>query len=321
MKKEDTNMKKMLALLLTLCMVLSLCACGAKAPMEDMKAESNSVVNGYYGADGIYDSADMEMAPESPAEAAPGSTGSAGVQNQKLIRTMTLDTETEDLDTLLTQLNQKISQLGGYVENKSVRNGSSSATHRYRYANLTIRVPVDRLDEFVTHVADATNVVYQTESAEDITLRYVATQSRITALETEQARLLELLAQAENMTDLLQIEQRLTDVRTELEQVTSQLRLYDNLVDYGTIELSVSEVQEYTPVEKETIWQRMAGGLKDSWQALCTFAEDFLVFFVSALPWLIPMGVILALIIRLSKKRRSKKAAKKAVKAEPPKET
>ena len=261
----------------------------------------------------------MEMAPAEAPEY--GNTGSAGVQNQKLIRTMTLDTETEDLDTLLTQLNQKISQLGGYVENKSVRNGSSSATHRYRYANLTIRVPVDRLDEFVTHVADATNVVYQTESAEDITLRYVATQSRITALETEQARLLELLAQAENMTDLLQIEQRLTDVRTELEQVTSQLRLYDNLVDYGTIELSVSEVQEYTPVEKETIWQRMAGGLKDSWQALCTFAEDFLVFFVSALPWLIPMGVILALIIRLSKKRRSKKAAKKAVKAEPPKET
>ena len=312
-------MKKIIALLLALCLTLSLCACGASAPTENLKAESSN--GGYdYMADGVYDSMEMESPAEMPEAGASGNTGSAGVQNQKLIRTMSLDTETEDLDALLTQLNQKISALGGYVENKSIRNGGSTSTRRYRYANMVIRVPVDRLDEFVEHVAGATNVVSQTESAKDITLSYVATQSRITALETEQTRLLELLAQAENMTDLLQIEQRLTDVRTELEQVTSQLRLYDNLVDYGTIELSITEVQEYTPVEKETIWQRMGSGLKDSWESLCTFAENFLVSFVSALPWLIPLSIIVALIVVGSKNRRRKKAAKKAAQAEPPKE-
>ena len=313
-------MKKIIALLLALCLTLSLCACGASAPTENLKAESSN--GGYdYMADGVYDSVEMESPAEMPEAGASGNTGSAGVQNQKLIRTMSLDTETEDLDALLTQLNQKISALGGYVENKSVRNGGSTSTRRYRYANMVIRVPVDRLDEFVEHVAGATNVVSQTESAEDITLSYVATQSRITALETEQTRLLELLAQAENMTDLLQIEQRLTDVRTELEQVTSQLRLYDNLVDYGTIDLSITEVQEYTPVEKETIWQRMGSGLKASWESLCEFAENFLVFFISALPWLIPLSAIVALIVVSSKNRRKKKAARKATQAEPPKES
>ena len=315
-------MKKMLALLLALCLMLSLAACGAKAPMEDMKAESNAA-GGYYGA--IFDSAadmEMEMSPEALAEKpADGSTGSAGVQNQKLIRTMTLDTETEDLDDLLSKLSQKITALGGYVENKNVRNGSSNAAKRYRYANLTIRVPVDQLDAFVEHVQGESNVVHYSENAKDITLSYVATQSRIIALETEQTRLLELLAQAENMSDLLQIEQRLTDVRTELEQVTSQLRLYDNLVDYGTIELSITEVQEYTPVEKETIWQRMGSGLKESWQALGEFTENFLVFFVSALPWLVPLTVIFVLILVSAKKRRRAKAEKRAKKAEPPQET
>ena len=318
-------MKKMLAILLALCLMLSLAACGAKAPMEEMKADGN-MLNRYdapesaYGA--VFDSAaDMEMTQSAPMEkpqsAAGTTTGSAAVQNQKLIRTMTLETETEDLDTLLAQLNQKISALGGYVENKNVRNGSSTASKRYRYANMTIRVPVDQLDAFVEHVANASNVVYHSENAKDITLSYVATQSRIIALETEQTRLLELLAKAENMTDLLQIEQRLTDVRTELEQVTSQLRLYDNLVDYGTIELSITEVQEYTPVEEETMWQRMGSGLKESWQALGNFAENLLVFLVSALPWLIPLGVILALVITGAKKRRIRRKAK----TQPPQET
>ena len=322
-------MKKMLALCLSLCLLLSFAGCAAKsAPTEDMKAEANY---GSYG--GIYDgAADMEMSQESPAEQPAagntGNTGSAGVQNQKLIRTMTLETETEDLDTLLASLDQKIKTLGGYVENKNIRNGSASASRRYRYANLTIRVPVDQLDAFVEHVSGASNVVHYSENAKDITLSYVATQSRITALETEQTRLLELLAQAENMSDLLQIEQRLTDVRTELEQVTSQLRLYDNLVDYGTIELSVTEVQEYTPVEKETMWQRMGSGLKSSWQALGEFSENLLVFVVSALPWLIPLSIILTLLIVSGKKRRARRAERKAARKaqktqqpEPPQET
>ena len=318
-------MKKMLALCLSLCLLLSQAACGAKtAPMEDMKAESNS--GGYYGSvsDGV---ADMEM-PQEPAADSSGTTGSAGVQNQKLIRTMNLDTETEDLDALLAALNQKIQSLGGYVEHKNVRNGSVNATRRYRYANLTIRVPVEQLDAFVEHVSGVSNVVNYSESAEDITLSYVATQSRIIALETEQTRLLELLAKAENMSDLLQIEQRLTDVRTELERVTSQLRLYDNLVDYGTIELSITEVQEYTPVEEETLWQRMGSGLKNNWQALGVFCENLLVFLASALPWLIPLSVIVALWIVTGKKRRARRAERKAARKaqktqqpEPPQET
>ena len=180
-------MKKMLALCLSLCLLLSFAGCAAKsAPMEEMKAEVNYGSNG-----GIYDGAadmEMEMSQESPAEKpAAGSTsntGSAGVQNQKLIRTMTLETETEDLDTLLASLDQKIKTLGGYVENKNIRNGSANASRRYRYANLTIRVPVDQLDAFVEHVSGASNVVHYSENAKDITLSYVATQSRITALET-----------------------------------------------------------------------------------------------------------------------------------------
>ena len=326
-------MKKMLALCLSLCLLLSFAACGAKSVANGSAAPEANFKGDYsYGA--IFDSAaDMEMAPESPMEApaagdgSTGSTGSAGVQNQKLIRTMTLETETEDLDTLLSALDQKIKALGGYVENKNVRNGSASATKRYRYANLTVRVPVDQLDAFVEHVSGASNVVHYSENAKDITLSYVATQSRITALETEQTRLLELLAQAQDMSDLLQIEARLTDVRTELEQVTSQLRLYDNLVDYGTIELSVTEVQEYTPVEKETMWQLMGSGLKENWQALGEFSENLLVFLVSALPWLIPISIIVALWIATGKKRRARRAerkaarkAKKTQQPEPPQE-
>ena len=300
--------RKWIILVAVCCLLLGmLSGCGAKS-------EANgAITQGYapeaaYREDFLYDSADSVVAESK----APGKAenGNGGVQNQKLIRTMHVEAETDDLDTMLANLDARIRELGGYVENKSIYNGSYSNKNTYRTATLTIRIPVDQLDGFLNHVQGLTNITSQKETADDITLSYVATASRITALETEQQRLLELLAKAENMADLLMIEQRLTDVRTELEEVTSQLRLYDNLVDYGTVHLSVTQVKEYTVVEEETVWQRMGKGLAENWKDLCETAEDLLVLIVVSLPYLIPIGLaglLVFIVVRLATRPKKQK--------------
>lgn len=301
--------KRMIGIMVVLAMILaSLSGCGAKSEAMD----NGAVVDRYY--DGLYDSVG-ETSAVAP-EAKPVSTGSTGgtVAAQKLVRTMNIEAETDDLDAFLTEMKSKMQSLGGYMENQSLRNGGSTATRRYRHANMTIRIPADRLGEFVDHVSGASNVIYYNENADDITLRYVATQSRVTALETEQQRLLELLAKAENMGDLLQIEERLTAVRTELEQVTSQMRLFDNMVDYGTVQLTITEVQEYTVVEEQTVWQKIGSGLSENWKGLCSGAEWLFVFFITSLPYLIPIGAIITCVIVAAKR-----AKKKSEKKEPPK--
>ena len=279
-------------------------------------AKSETMTNGALQRfeDGLYDSADMvpaeSIASESKAESSQ-SSGSVGAINQKLVRTMRIEAETNDMDALLSELDGRIHALGGYVESKSIRNGGSTSTRQYRYADMTIRIPAERLDEFMTHLKGQTNVVSYKESADDITLRYVATQSRVSALETEQQRLLELLAKAEDMSDLLMIEERLTNVRTELEEVASQMRIYDNMVNYGTIQLTVTEVQVYTPVEEETVWQRIGSGLSENWQNLCEGAEGLFVFLVTSLPYLIPIGVASAVTVaavKLATRKTKKKA-------------
>jgi len=304
--------RKWMAMALAIVLVAALFSgCGA-ASMESGAVMDRVDFNGF--DDGIYDSVDT-MAPESagnkPQSNTEQSTASTNVQNQKLVRTMDVEAETDDLDALLADLDARIKAMGGYWGNKSIRNGSNyNKSKQYRTADLTIRIPVENLDSFISHVEGATNIVTYRENTDDITLRYVATASRIAALETEQARLLELLAQAENMSDLLMIEQRLTEVRAELEQYTSQKRLYDNMVDFATVNLSVTQVQEYTVVEEETIWQRMGSGLKESWEDLCEFTEDLLVLLVTSLPFLIPIaliGLLIFVVIKLAEKPRRKK--------------
>ena len=178
-------MKKFLTVMTILLLTLSLLA-GCSANAGD-KYYSNAT--------------DMEMSKDDAGiwEPAAGVTGTVLPENQKLIRTIRMDAETEELDALLEQVNARISEFGGYVEEQNIYNGSSKATYRNRYASLTIRIPAEKLDEFVGSMAQISNVTSKNETTENITLSYIATESRIKALETEQTRLLELLAMAESM--------------------------------------------------------------------------------------------------------------------------
>ncbi|MBQ4641571.1 MAG: DUF4349 domain-containing protein [Oscillospiraceae bacterium] len=302
-------------LTLIVLMILSLfCGCGRKAVANDAYWNGSSDL-GYVTEDSVAVSKPEAEYPKYESDSAEsGSTAGSIPHNQKLIRTLALETETEDLDQLLTNVEARTQELGGYVEQKNVYRGSAYANRVYRHGNLTIRIPAEKVDQFVLHIGDTSNIISSNEDVDDISLQYVATESRIKALEAQQTRLLELLEQAETMEDLLKIDSQLTNVRSELEQVTSQLRLYDNLVNYATIRLTITEVREYTVVqEEETFWQRIVNGLKENLQDLGHTAEEFAIFLITGLPYFLLIGAVLVVLIlwlRSARRKRAKKRTK-----------
>lgn len=303
------KIRNILALVLSVLLLLGLTGCGA-ASMD--KATSN----GMLAPESAMDSA-LNLAPDYVVKdetAAEGETPSALPENRKLIQTVNMNVETENLDTVLGQIDSRIAELGGYVESSNVQNGSAYSGRRYRSADMTVRIPAKDLNAFIDKVGEVSNIVSSRKTVDDVTLSYVATESRMKALQTEEARLLELLAKAETMDDLLTVESRLTDVRTELEQVTSALRVFDNQVDYATIHLNIEEVKEYTEViEPETVWERIAAGFMKNLKGVGNFFKELFVFLAVASPILILLAVIalvIVLIIRLSIRRNRKKREK-----------
>lgn len=312
------NMKKWIALSLAALMLISVLAgCGAerKNTAKDELAAEEVPMEYSTSPEGIYDSTIVNRDPVSGDYEA--STDKVTVTQQKLIRRVSLNTETEDIDPLLAAIDSKVDALGGYIENREVYTGSRYSSQSGRRANLTVRIPKDKMDEFVAHVGNESNVTSSSESSDDVTLTYVAVQSRMTALQKEEARLLELIDKAANLTDLLELEERLTQVRTELESVTSELLLYDNLVDFGTIDISIQEVQTLTPTEEPGFGSQIATGFTGSLQGLWNFLKELVIFLVTALPYLVPLAltaVLLLVIIRRSIRKKEKEKSKK----EPP---
>lgn len=296
-------MKKLLTLILAVLMTVSLltgCGSSSKNVMTDAAAPRE------------------EYAVEAPAagELLYGSVESIAdtltTADQKLVKTLRLEAETEDLEALLPQITQKIADLGGYIENQDIYNGSSYASYRSRNASLTVRIPAEYLSRFTEDVKGVANVVSYNESTENVTLTYVSTESRVKALEVEQERLMELLSKAENMADLLEIEARLTDVRYELEKVTSQLRVLSNQVDYATIHLTIRQVKVYTEVEEQTVWQRIGSGFRENLRDIGENAVDFFVWVVTYSPQLLTWAAVLTLAVLFLKKKLKKRPISKA---------
>ena len=148
-------------------------------------------------------------------------------------------------------------------------------------------------------------------------------QARLKALQAQEKRLLEMMEIAETVEDIITIEDKLTDVRYRIDSFQSSLNNWDRRVAYSTLNITVKEVQVYTPetVTKisygQELWRAFTGSLKNAGQ----FFKDLLVFLVSAIPTLVILAVLVLVFLPLLKKlfakakaRRARKAAAKAAK-------
>lgn len=112
------------------------------------------------------------------------------------------------------------------------------------------------------------------------------------------------------------LESRLTEVRYELQNMESQLRTYDNLIEYATLVIQVDEVEVYTPatVEPKGDLEKMKDGFVNSLQEIGKDLKNFGIDFVIALPYLFVWAVIITIIVllvRLLIKSRTNKKKKK----------
>lgn len=275
--------------------------------------------------------AEFETASDESEQVSQGQEPSAEQQAQKkdsrkLIKTMYYEVETENLEELDAQLQAKIDFLGGYVQNSSIDGGSStySVYDRYgnvtgrktrsRYANYTIRIPAERLDEFADVIAERSNVLSRSLSVEDITLQYVDTDSRREALEIQERSLLGMMEKAETVEEMIEIQKALSDVRYELQNIKSRLKVFDNQVMYATVNLNVREVEKFTEVDPVSDRERLVNGFKENLEDLVYEVKEAAIGFVINLPHIVLWVVILIIafviiraIVRRSRAGRTEK--------------
>lgn len=306
MKKWKTRRIWALVTAMVLLAALSLSACGSKsyntAAMAETTAAAAYVMDAEEGqTDAAFLGENLNtLKAESGSGLSPSSDiGSPADTGRKLIRDVNMSVEARDFDGVLSQITDKVRELGGYVESSDVSGISvnSYGGSQQRYADIRARIPADRLDRFVETVESAGNVTSKQEQVTDVTLQYSDVQSRKKSMEIEQERLWALLEKAESLDAVVALEARLSEIRYELESYTSQLRLYDNQVDYSTVSINMREVKDLTPTAPDSIGTRIQKGFNRSLNNLGEAGTDLIVWIASNSPILLVLAVIIAAVV------------------------
>jgi hypothetical protein len=314
------KMKKILCVGLALLMLVALCSCGA-AKMEADNAYRDNMADIYYEApmeDGKY----VEVSPEYS-----GFDGAAGVGKEeaetqggdfeeKLIVTVTLRAQTKEYEKALSQVRGTLSSLGGYEESFSSNGRSYGSSSSYcRSARLTVRIPSESLDSFLSEVGELVNVVNEQVGRVNATEEYYDLASRVRVLEEERAAYEAMLGKAVSVEEILIIKDRLYNVISEIESAKTRMKVIDSRASYSTVHLTLEEVVDYSVVTtpKTTFGSRIANAFKRSWKNFADGFQDFTVWLVGAIPTLLVLGAIgvgvpvIVISITRRKKRRDKK--------------
>ena len=248
------------------------------ATVEDykLKAEADMGASGVMTEEGVFE-------PYEP------------VQVQKLTYRAYMNLQTTDFEGSVEKLKAMVEEYGGYIENSDSYNGSYYETNAFRNGYFTLRIPTERYKEFVSAVGEDMYLCSINESVDDITEQYYDTAERLESLRIKEARLQELLAQAGDMSDIIQIESALTDVQYQIESYESSLKRYDKQVDYSTITIDLNEVSQYRDgVKRESLPTRIVRAIKNG---IINVGESLEAFVIWIGYNLIPLAIIIILLV------------------------
>ena len=262
----------------------------APAPMV-----AYEVAGGGFG----YDPAPMPtVSPDYPS--APSQMG------LMFIKTANVSVSTPRFDAAVNELRHIVNAYGGFFESSSLFN-NLSARNPYKRLNATIRVPADQYEQTLRALEGLGKHLSTSESSREVSGEYYDLESRVRTKETEEVRLLELIDQAKELYQIIELEQRLGQVRTDIEVYKTRMMRIDSLASFSTIHIELTEAPENEKVYGDSFLDRIAKGFRESAEATLAFLQNIVIFIAYISVPVIILGVlaaVAAVILKKFKKRR-----------------
>lgn len=231
------------------------------------------------------------------------------LEGEKVISTYFMSLETLDFEKTRAELDNLIKKHKSFIQNSNVNFRGSNYSKNYRNGNFSIRIPKENLEQFKTDLKETGNITEESTNKQDVTQFYSDTESRLKLVTSKEKRLLELLEKAEKIEDIIAIESELTNTIYEKERLEKNLKSIDDKIQYTTLNLQLIEVKNFSNTDNvdTSLFTRLKNALTDSLFAFKVSVENFFIWLVYALPYILILGVLIVLGIIFIKRREKKK--------------
>ena len=254
----------------------------SKVPAKQEEFKAENAVSGLVAADST-----GPLLNNSPQKSpSPGKTETKEDWDKKIIKTGNVTMEVKNYRSFNEMVHNDMKKLGGYVAQEEQNQTA------YKIENaVTIKVPVDQFDNAMLLLTpDAEKVVDKKITSEDVTAEMVDTKSRMEAKKRVRDRYLDLLKQAKNMEEILQVQTEVNDIQENIEAAAGRINYLGHAAAFSTIHINYYQVLNVAPIidPVPSYGLRLVESFKSG---LHWFAELFIVL-ISL--WPVWVGIVVA---------------------------
>ncbi len=311
-------MKKQLLVLSLVAVLLASCAVGKSSQVESFAPMDSGIAANYGGGENY----------QKEAASAPGlEMRTSETQIRMVIKDASLSIVVEEPGATMEAISALAESLGGYVVSSNLYQTQTDSGLEVPEASITIRVPVDTLDQALEEIkSGAGEVLNENVSGQDVTQEYTDLDSRLRNLERAEEQLAEIMDQARNTEDVLSVYNQLVSVREQIEVIKGQMLYYERSAALSSISVYIQANEAVQPLRIGN-WQPV-GVAKSAIQALINTLKGLANILIWIALYILPVAAILYFPVRwvwkwlkgINDRRKERTAQKKAAKAKATKE-
>lgn len=262
---------------------------------ESVAVRGAAPVAGYApGADGSGMAAEAPVyAPE--AQVAQDLAANTFGGDRLVIMNASLSIVVDDPAAAVDAITQLTRGMGGFVVSlNTYQTYYGPESTPAQQANLTIRVPSNKLDEALSKIKGmAVEVKSENMSGQDVTAEYTDLKSRLTNLEAAEKQLQSIMAEATKTEDVLAVYNQLVYTREQIEVIKGQMKYYEESATFSAITLDIIPNIVTQPIEVGGWHPEGAAkqAIEDTVRFLQTATDGLIYFAIARLPFLIIVGV------------------------------
>jgi len=214
---------------------------------------------------------------------------------RKIIKNADLNVVVKDPVQSMADITALAEGLGGYVVSSNIYQSTYGPNNvTVPQGSINIRVPADKLNDALEQIKNsAVEVRSENVSGQDVTDQYVDLQSRLTAKQAAEKKLLEILDQADKSEDVLAIYLQVQQVQSDIEVLKGQIRFIDQSAALSSINVNLIAEAGTQPIEIGG-W-KLQGTAKEAVQDLISFTQGFTRFLIRFVIFTLPSLILIAI--------------------------
>lgn len=252
---------------------------------------------------------DRGAANEAPAgagqdQAAPGQAGAGApdlrVDQRSIIYTGTMQVQVDDVERAARAAIDTVTAAGGFVGGDQRHSEAADAR-----AELELRVPAAKFTTVIDELAKLGRQQRREVRTQDVTEETIDLDARITSQRARVESARKLLARASSISELISLEGELAKREADLASLEAKKRRLADLTALSTITVTFVGADASTAEQKTEIGFLV--GLRGGWQVFLASVTVLLTVLGALLPWLVAIGVPLAILLRVLRRRRRRR--------------